>query len=220
MAQQQQQQLAPVPILLFVVGLSLFPFTNPSTSAVVAADDRFNFNTQTNWTARDFAPQDWHRVRCDSVEDCAGWPTNWNEINPFIPYNNSANTCRDCSQSTTGGCFKHAQSPIDLPINKTLQTSTCVDRHKMRYWAGECRFSDMKFEILPHVLRAHQPDLRCAGSVQPQLDYSKGFPAPWQLAFMDISVPSRHTIDGTVFDAEIVLSHFYGVVEDQDHLVR
>lgn len=89
----------------------------------------------------------------------------------------------------------------------------------MRYWAGECDFKDMQFQILPHVLRAYQPEEKCSGTSQPQIDYSKGFPGPWILSFTDISVPSQHTIDGVSYDAEIVLSHIYGA-DQIDRLVR
>jgi hypothetical protein len=89
----------------------------------------------------------------------------------------------------------------------------------MRYWAGECDFQDMQFVILPHVLRAYQPVEKCPGEFQPQIDFSKGYPVPWQLAFTDVSVPSHHTIDGVGYDAEVVLSHYYGDVVNPDRLV-
>jgi hypothetical protein len=162
---------------------------------------------------------DWDLARCDDVAKCTGWPTNWKEINPFIPYEGRANTCHDCSSSTIGECYKHKQSPIDLLTNVTA-IGDCQDRHRMRYWAGECDFNDMRFQVLPHVLRAYQPVAKCSGVFQPQLDYSKGFPSPWQLAFTDISVPSHHTINGVGFDGEIVLSHYYGDVDLPDRLVR
>jgi hypothetical protein len=166
-----------------------------------------------------FCFSDWDLVRCDDVSKCFGWQTNWKEINAFIPFEGRANTCRDCSSSTIEKCYKHQQSPINLLKNVTA-TADCQDRHRMRYWAGECDFQAMKFEILPHVLRAYQPAEKCSGVVQPQIDFSKGFPAPWQLAFTDISVPSHHKIDGVGFDGEIVLSHFYGVPDNPDRLVR
>lgn len=88
----------------------------------------------------------------------------------------------------------------------------------MRYWAGECRFNDMEFEILPHVLRANQPSKNCSGAFQPQIDFSKGFPEPWLLSFTDISVPSQHTINGVRYDAEVMLNHHYNI-DKHDRLV-
>jgi hypothetical protein len=117
-----------------------------------------------------------------------------------------------------GQCHDHKQSPIDLSKNVT-KTAECIDRHRMRYWAGECDFNEMRFEILPHVLRAYQPESNCPGSFQPQIDFSRGFPVQWLLAFTDISVPSQHTIEGISYDAEIVLSHTYDM-NATDRLVR
>jgi hypothetical protein len=79
----------------------------------------------------------------------------------------------------------------------------------MRYWAGECAFANMTFEIMPHRLRVYRPKDPCSGQYQPQLDFSRGFPAPWLYAFTDISVPSQHTMEGTHFAAEVTLSHSY-----------
>jgi hypothetical protein len=79
----------------------------------------------------------------------------------------------------------------------------------MRYWAGECDFADMRFAVMPHTLRVYRPVGNCAGRYQPQLDFSRGFPAPWRYAFTDISVPSQHTIEGKQFAAEVIMSHAY-----------
>jgi hypothetical protein len=65
----------------------------------------------------------------------------------------------------------------------------------------------MKFQILPHVLRAYQPN-KCPGR-QPNIDFSMGFPYPWLLKFTDITIPSHHTQDGKRYDAEVVLTHVY-----------
>lgn len=118
--------------------------------------------------------------------------------------------CHDCSNSASGECKNHKQSPIFLEKEVTGER-VCKDRHLMRYWAGECKFGDLKFEILPHVLRAYQPDVPCKGDDPPQIDFSKGFPRPWELKFTDVSVPSQHVIDGKSYDAEVVLSHTYSV---------
>jgi hypothetical protein len=60
--------------------------------------------------------------------------------------------------------------------------------------------------ILPHVLRVMWPQ-NC--TVTPQIDFSRGSPDPWNMRFMDITVPSQHTVDGKRFAAEIILSHTY-----------
>lgn len=67
--------------------------------------------------------------------------------------------------------------------------------------------SRLSSKILPHVLRVEWP-LSC-GTVTPQIDFSRGFPDPWNMRFMDISVPSQHTMDGKRYPAEITLSHTY-----------
>jgi hypothetical protein len=61
------------------------------------------------------------------------------------------------------------------------------------------------------VLRAYQP--HGCGS-WPNIDFSRGFPDPWHLAFTDISVPSQHVQDGKRYDAEVVLSHVYSKDKD------
>lgn len=97
-----------------------------------------------------------------------GWPTNWKELGGFIPYTPDSNTCKDCSDSDRGVCLKHNQSPIALEREVTA-VRECDDRHRMRYWKGECRFNSLDFQILPHVLRAYQPENGCDGPFQPQI---------------------------------------------------
>ena len=70
---------------------------------------------------------------------------------------------------------------------------------------------------MPHVLRVHQPDEPC--NEMPNIDFSRGFPDPWHLAFTDISVPAQHVLDGSRYDAEVVLSHVYSVSNRTDRLV-
>lgn len=53
----------------------------------------------------------------------------------------------------------------------------------------------------------------------PNIDFSRGFPDPWHLAFSDISVPAQHLLDGVRYDAEVVLSHVYSVSNRTDRLV-
>jgi hypothetical protein len=88
-----------------------------------------------------------------------------------------------------------------------------IDRHKIRYWAGECNFDDMRFEIMAHTLRVYRPKGNCPGRYQPQLDFSRAA-APWRYSFTDISIPSQHTITGRRFDAEVIISHAYSVKKD------
>jgi carbonic anhydrase len=140
-----------------------------------------------------------------------GWPTNWEQFNDFIPYDNMTNQCMDCSAdpAVPGNkvkCRKAVQSPIDLKRNITARRQ-CRDRHRMNYVKGDCRFDTLDFEILPHVLRVYQPSHEQKCNVTPTIDFSMGFPYPWLLEFSDISVPSQHTQDGYRYDAEVVLSH-------------
>lgn len=182
--------------------------------------DRFNYG-ESNHTMNNYLSygiKDWGSVRCDDVSTCPGWPTNWEDINQFIPYDGSENMCRDCSESKENECKKHKQSPILLSKRMATATRKCNDRHRMRYWAGKCRLSKMDFQILPHVLRAYQPN-SCPGEFQPSIDFSRGFPEPWLLSFTDISVPAQHVIDGKHFAAEVVLSHTYSI-DKSDRLVR
>jgi hypothetical protein len=78
----------------------------------------------------------------------------------------------------------------------------------MRYWAGQCDFDDMKFEVMAHTLRVYRPDQKCPGPDQPQVDFSQAA-AAWSFAFTDVSVPSQHTVGGKRFAAEMILSHAY-----------
>jgi len=84
----------------------------------------------------------------------------------------------DCSKSSKGKCKRHEQSPIHLLQNTTRK---CIDRHLMRYFAGECQLEDMDFQILPHSLRVYQPENDCSGKYQPGIDFSRGYPNPWQV---------------------------------------
>jgi hypothetical protein len=86
----------------------------------------------------------------------------------------------------------------------------------MNYIRGNCRFSKMDFQILPHVLRVYQPP-DC--DITSTIDFSRGYPVPWQLEFTDLSVPSQHLQDGRRYDAEIMLHHTYGR-NGLDRLVR
>lgn len=126
--------------------------------------------------------------------------------------------CRDCSDTIEGECKKHRQSPIPLDKSVTADRE-CNDRHLMRIWLGNCQMNKLKFEILPHVLRAYQPEDDCPGNEQPSIDFSRGFPERWLLEFTDVHVPSQHTIEGEQFDAEITLSHTYEDVDKADRLV-
>ena len=101
-----------------------------------------------------------------------GWPTHWQALTPFIG-RNIQNTCLDCSDSIRDKCRTHQQSPIDLWRNVTA-TRDCNDRHRMHHKRGTCRFVDLRFEILPHVLRANQPVKPCPHA--PVIDFSWGFP--------------------------------------------
>jgi len=87
----------------------------------------------------------------------------------------------------------------------------------MIFQEGNCKYEDMEFEILPHVLRAKQPPMPC--SHPPNIDFSWGFPHPWLLAYTDVVVPSLHRQDGQQYDGEIVLSHVYSM-DEADKRVR
>lgn len=119
-----------------------------------------------------------------------------------------SNQCLDCSASKTGDCKTHKQSPINL-YRSVTGIRPCRDWHRMHFNKGNCRFGEMRFEILPHVLRAYQPKDGC--QIDPCIDFSYGFPDEWLLRFTDISVPSQHTVEGKRFAGEVVMSHVLGV---------
>lgn len=91
---------------------------------------------------------------------------------PFSPYDETENRCVDCTDSVEGDCEDHRMSPVALYRNIT-QTNECIDRHRMKHRAGECRFENMDFRILPHVLRVYLPKLKC-GRQHPTIDFSRG----------------------------------------------
>lgn len=165
-------------------------------AGVVTSNDRFNYN-ETDWESRDFGPADWGEVECNNVNNCVsnqrflffnlwkqqtpyflcfqqpGWPTNWDMFSEFIDFDSRPNACLDCSESTTGACRRHRQSPINLERSIT-SFRQCKDWHRMHFNKGNCRFENMRFEIMPHVLRAYQPKDGC--QVDPCIDFSHGFP--------------------------------------------
>jgi hypothetical protein len=93
-----------------------------------------------------------------------------------------------------------------------------LDIHLMRYWAGQCAYSDFRFQVLPHALRMYRPVATCSGAEQPQHDFSRGFPVPFRYAFTDIVVPSQHMMDGKRYAAEVVLTGVFNAFKD-DKLV-
>jgi hypothetical protein len=111
--------------------------------------------------------------------------------------------CKDCSTRTGGECRFHQQSPIHLERSITAKRE-CKDRHRMGVVEGNCKFGKMDFQVLPHVLRAYQPEY-C--ETESNIDFSWGFPDPWMLKFTDIVVPSHHAQDGKQYAAEVILSH-------------
>jgi hypothetical protein len=139
-----------------------------------------------------------------------GWPTDWESLSPYI--SNITNTCFDCTTKIRHECQYQQQSPIDLWRNITGNRD-CKDRHRMYFQRGSCNFDDLRFEILPHVLRVRQPAIPC--SHPPNIDYSFGFPDPWMLTYTDIAIPSLHRQEGRQYDAEVIMSHVYSVDNDE-----
>eukprot|EP00977_Amphora_coffeiformis_P029124 scaffold38918_cov176-Amphora_coffeaeformis.AAC.2 len=181
---------------------------------LVAGEDRFNY-IATDWDTHNFGPADWSEVGCDDIAKCVssqmepGWPTNWAERSDYIPYyQGMPNTCLDCSESNSKECRDSPQSPIDLDTGITA-IRECKDWHKMTFQTGNCRFNKMNFEILPHVLRAGQPETGC--QINPCVDFSFGFAEEWLLRHTDISLPSQHTLNGKRFAGEVILTHVLGV---------
>lgn len=167
----------------------------------VVGQDRFNY-IATNWEDRTFGPSDWGEVECDNVNVCVrsillndflfarmpfltrryflhhpriqpGWPTNWDVLGDFIDLENRQNNCIDCSESVRDECRRHKQSPINV-FREITSRRKCRDWHRMHFNKGNCIFDEMRFEILPHVLRAYQPRNGC--NVDPCIDFSHGFP--------------------------------------------
>ena len=129
--------------------------------------------------------------------------------------------CKDCFKTKVRECTLHKQSPIHLFRNVT-KSKECADRHAMLHDSGTCELRKMSFSIEQHALRAYQPML-ADGTIdctEPStIDFSMGFPNPWNLVFTDIKVPSEHTQDGKRYDAEVQLAHIYSV-DKEDKLVR
>lgn len=113
----------------------------------------------------------------------------------------------------------------------------CIDLHWMKYEDSFCTLDQLQdadaFTIERHALRIAQPievyddvaddtdgvpdgvRLMCRipgrGSRFGRIDYSKGFSDWWHLSHIDVHVPSEHTQEGTRYDAEIQLYHFYSI---------
>ena len=98
----------------------------------------------------------------------------------------------------------------------------------MRYFDSTCTWDDLvagnAFSIERHALSVVQP-LEDLGNGTYQLacipighermfgrmDFSDGFSHWWYLSNMEIHVPSEHTQNGKMYDAEIHLNHFYSI---------
>ena len=202
-----------------------------SAVATTANPDSFNYaSTHGN----NYGPSDWGRVTCDDLGTCVshsvtisapldsfltrlvvtmqpGWPDNWEQWDPRIPFKETVNSCLDC-RIKRKVCQAHKQSPISLFTGFTSDR-ICHDRHKMVFKDGNCaRFTQMNFTVERHGVRAMQPLLPDGNSIcsdPSNIDFSMGFPDPWHLLFTDIKVPSEHVLEGKRYDAEVVLSHEY-----------
>lgn len=194
-------------IALLVVTCAFFG----ANLSYVMGDDVDTFNYR-GTVGNDYGPSDWGKVGCPHHRTCPGWPDDWETYKPYIPYMGARNQCKDCSSTSSAkDCKSHQQSPIHLKRSITEQNE-CHDRHWMSYKRGSCKFSQIRFSIERHTLKAYQPiddqgNLQC--SKHGSIDYSMGFPYRWLLAHTDITVPSEHMQDGKRYDAEVVLAHFY-----------
>lgn len=82
----------------------------------------------------------------------------------------------------------------------------------MGFMRGNCGFQESTFSIERHGLRAHQPMIQpnaSSCSSQATIDFSAGFPDPWNMSFTEVKVPSEHVQDGKQYGAEVVMSHVY-----------
>lgn len=187
---------------------SFDPTVFPSAVPTVPPEDRFNYReTEGN----DYGPADWSKVGCDDHATCPGWPDDFETYNPYIPYNETENTCMDCSAKTKGACRRHKQSPLHLYRNVTAKRE-CHDRHWMHSSKGTCSYDGVKWSLERHGLRVTQPldeNGQNTCDTPASIDFSMGFPNRWNLVHTDIKVPSEHMQDGKRYAAEVQLAHIY-----------
>lgn len=141
------------------------------------------------------------------------------------------NQCEWCPEDGDERCGTHRQSPIDLRRDRGELGGTnekeCPDWHWMQYRDDSCSWDDMKdqFTIERHALQIHIPQLsngeidcyeQDKGRRYPRLDYSKGFPDWWWMQRIDIMVPSQHSQQGVLYEAEVNLAHFYELAHDKN----
>jgi hypothetical protein len=157
--------------------------------------------------------------------------TGFAEKYPYAPYDfvDTFNNCRWCPESGDHkACGLHRQSPIDLKRDRAIvngtNAKTCPDWHHMTAREDTCTFEDLKdgFTIDRDALRLELPQLPdgqigCADQlgqrVYPRLDYSKGFQKWWFMQRLKIMTPSAHTQEGVRYAAEVILEHFYEIVD-------
>lgn len=90
-------------------------------------------------------------LRLKRLNSQPGWPTNYEALKPFIPYNGTKNTCKDCSSRRRGVCADHRQSPI--PLNRNVTASReCIDRHLMKVRNNDARSCDAEKSVRRPVL--------------------------------------------------------------------
>ncbi|GKY93593.1 hypothetical protein MPSEU_000326700 [Mayamaea pseudoterrestris] len=189
--------------------------------------DQFTYQTTSDTSVNPvYAPPDWMSVRCEHLEECAGWPEK------FLAAPDWTLTTNDCQWCPANGnsCGTHHQSPINLERNRAINESEhhnqCVDAHFMHRADSSCTWDELirlnAFSIERYALQIKQPMEVYDGSYRvacsnngdhrwAELDYSKGFSNWWWLSHTDFHVPSEHTQEGKRYDAEMQLYHFFSV---------
>lgn len=126
-------------------------------------DETFTYK-ETDEADEEYGPEDWNRVGCDDLDQCAGWPDDW-ELGYDWGLENAQNSCRWCPQGSST-CGAHHQSPIDLKRNRAINDGSethrqCIDWHWMKYEDGTCDAQQLRdanaYSIERHALKITIP---------------------------------------------------------------
>ncbi|GKY97302.1 hypothetical protein MPSEU_000688600 [Mayamaea pseudoterrestris] len=106
----------------------------------------------------------------------------------------------------------------------------------MKTYDSSCNFSELvkydAFTVERHALQVRQPMVeyeenkfhvacemgRAKTHRWGRIDFSRGYPEWWFLSHIDFHVPSEHTLEGTRFDAEMQMQHFYSTANSSTGL--
>lgn len=155
----------------------------------------------------------WIKILCVSIlTNFVRSQWNYNPNSPIGPYHweNAGGgdlMFQEIMETNVNLCERGlAQSPVNL-----VQSSKCVDDHKIHYKRGSYNWDQIRFQIEPHALRVKFPKANeFDNKTPPGANFSKLSSFFIPAVYMDVKIPSEHYKHGTQYPGEIHIGHKYG----------